>query len=71
MATYHERREMLSKDEVKLLNCPFCGGAGKLYINKESRFGDKYTVICEECGSRTPDLITPEEVIELWNTRKI
>lgn len=62
---------MLNKEEVKLLNCPFCDGAGKLYINKESRFGDKYAVICLSCGSRTADLITPEEAIGVWNTRKI
>lgn len=60
---------MLNKDEVKLLSCPFCGGIGRLYINKESRFGDKYAVICLLCSSRTPDLLTPEEAVELWNTR--
>ena len=60
--------------EIKLLPCPFCGGEVDLYSWSQTPLNYEYGIECRECqmlfqvnryGS------TREDVINLWNTRKL
>lgn len=62
-------------DELKLRNCPFCGGNAKMRI--EAAFGRRSaTVECENCGARcgyveeSINYCATEKVAENWNRRK-
>ena len=61
--------------EIKLLQCPFCGGEAHLFVN------DGVKVICPSCGATSKCLVdsmtargvsgnATEAVIKAWNHRK-
>ena len=50
--------------ELKLLNCPFCGGEAR------NESCGNYWVKCTKCGSRGSVKNTEKEAINQWNTRK-
>ena len=63
-------------DEIRLEDCPYCGGPGLL----EEENGWCWYVMCADCGSQTASFAfrTPEEraeaarkAAELWNMRKV
>lgn len=69
-------------EEVKLLNCPFCGGEASDAISKAYREvgGEReelrttYFVNCVRCGSSNQGLVghsTPELAREHWNRRAV
>lgn len=49
--------------ELKLLNCPFCGGEAR------NESCGNYWVKCAKCGSRGSVKNTEKEAINQWNTR--
>ena len=57
--------------ELKLLNCPFCGGEAELMI-----FNSEYGTVTVGCTNEDCDItmgkafFTDEEAIEHWNRRK-
>ena len=62
--------------QVELIDCPCCGGAGLL----EEEHGWCFYVMCLDCGAQTAsiDYNTPEERLQaaqkaahLWNTCKV
>lgn len=62
--------------ELKLRNCPFCGGKAKLRITSEICHGfdggqvkiDGWKVACQNCGIET-SLENRETAVEKWNRR--
>lgn len=52
----------MTDTQTKLLACPFCGGAARLYI-------DWVTCESEDCGNQTPGYRSGEEAIAAWNRR--
>ena len=63
-------------EELRLEDCPFCGGAGLL----EEENGWCWYVMCVDCGSQTAECgyKTPQERLEaarkvahLWNIGKV
>ena len=61
--------------ELKLLNCPFCGGEARLYGNSKpigTRLKHYQVAVCtnDDCGCRTSPCETVEDAICRWNTRK-
>lgn len=61
-ALQEELEEADGPEEVKLRDCPFCGGIASLY---ESING--WIVDCTACGTATLAHDTKQEVIDLWN----
>ena len=61
--------------ELKLLNCPFCGGEARLYGNSKligTRLKHYQVAVCtnDDCGCRTSPCETVEDAIYKWNRRK-
>lgn len=61
--------------EVKLRNCPCCGGKSRFVVDHEHVNINCETkiygyVMCTECGLEQGELLTESEAIEAWNTRK-
>lgn len=54
--------------EIKLLNCPFCGGEAKVIENNQ--YTDIHSVMCKNCFAESDRYHTQEEAIKQWNTRK-
>jgi Lar family restriction alleviation protein len=54
--------------DIKLLPCPFCGGAPKM---EELGDADSFHVVCEECQMGFHANFTPREAADRWNRRKI
>ena len=57
---------------VKLLPCPFCGGAGVLEAVFPLDGGKFWSVHCRDCralGPFTPANVTEKIAVELWNNR--
>ena len=73
-----EHREM--DEPIKLLPCPFCGGAAELdsrqyYRTFKGEMDDRVCVYCTSCSADmglckkdVPDVI-PEHVADMWNAR--
>ena len=62
------------KLKLKLKQCPFCGENGYgvhlqkiVYANEDFK---RWEVMCEMCGARISEFVTPERAIDAWNTRK-
>lgn len=57
--------------DVKLRECPFCGGKSKLkrFRSKYALFNVAYYVECSVCKVRTTMAFESEEPIESWNCR--
>lgn len=68
-------------NEVKLKNCPFCGGKATIEIKSCNdgycSYHVKY-IICENCGIQTREKVcdgyyhlycSDEEIAEIWNRR--
>jgi Lar family restriction alleviation protein len=59
--------------EVKLLPCPFCGGAEKWppYVSKYMlpEIIEYLTVVCGNCSATCGHCASEEEAIEAWNRR--
>lgn len=66
--------------DIKLRNCPFCGGEAELVggpeewsptFNDPDSGGEPYRVICSECGAEMAGggLFEPEQAAEAWNRR--
>ena len=60
--------------ELKLLNCPFCGGETRLYGNSKpigTRLKHYQVAVCinDDCGCRTSPCETAEDAIYKWNRR--
>lgn len=55
----------------RLKECPFCGGEGKLEINREMG-GTQYQVLCTNCPTTVGRhwFWKKEDAINSWNTRK-
>ena len=55
----------------RLKPCPFCGGEGKLEINREMG-GTQYQVLCTNCPTTVGRhwFWKKEDAINSWNTRK-
>ena len=61
--------------EIKLLNCPFCGGEAELNKNYKVKM---YSVQCKDCKCMTTfqfdfgegEEISKNKAVEIWNTRK-
>lgn len=60
--------------KLKLKQCPFCGKnvygvhlQEIVYANEDFKH---WEVMCEMCGARISELVTPERAIDAWNTRK-
>lgn len=55
----------------RLKKCPFCGGEGKLEINREMG-GTQYYVLCTNCPTTVGRhwFWKKEDAINSWNTRK-
>lgn len=64
--------------ERNLKPCPFCGNPGVKTVllpkDEESRFTDKYMVLCDYreggCGAASGWCCCPEEAVEVWNQRR-
>lgn len=69
--------------EIKLLNCPFCGGEAEFHrtpIKSKGGWCDSIVVRCKECEARTNRVLYNaekhkndseyEESAKAWNTRK-
>lgn len=55
--------------ELKLLNCPFCGGEAR-YMEIKDFFISRF-VTCTKCGIETPrNCLNRKDAIKRWNTRK-
>ena len=54
--------------ELKLLNCPFCGGEAK-YMEIKDFFVSRF-VTCAKCGIETPrNCLNRKDAIKRWNRR--
>ena len=54
--------------ELKLLNCPFCGGKAK-YMEIKDFFVSRF-VTCTKCGIETQrNCLNRKDAIKRWNTR--
>lgn len=56
-------------DNVKLLNCPFCGGKAAWGEGEQKLKYDNEQVYCSVCYAMTPPEMTKAEAAEWWNTR--
>lgn len=61
---------------MKLLNCPFCGGAAEVHLCAELEnecarllFSGRAGVHCTVCHIATIPCASEEEAIEIWNRR--
>lgn len=52
--------------ELKLLNCPFCGGEAVIQKLSDSTLS---FAVCVECRMRTPTLQDGKTAMRVWNTR--
>lgn len=52
-----------------LLPCPFCGGAGGVWITGSKAKYNFAAVTCEECDGRTNYYETEAKAIAAWNRR--
>ena len=65
-------------DEIKLLECPFCGGWAELMIGKDEDEDEYYYCECQECFARTDGIFilaageeqVKKEAAAFWNRRK-
>lgn len=59
----------MTKNEVKLLPCPFCGGADRLCVEhmEGTVLHPAYRVRCDYCGASTR--YTDNDYRTVWNTR--
>lgn len=60
--------EMEYKEELRLLPCPFCGGAPVMADNIETMRSLSYFVRCA-CGTRTVSALSESAAAEIWNRR--
>ena len=49
---------------IKIENCPFCGGKSKVYA-----YLGKYYAKCIKCKTYSAPYDTPEQAAAAWNTR--
>lgn len=61
--------------EVKIRNCPCCGGKSRFVVDHEHVNVNCETeiygyVMCTECGLEQGELLAENEAIQAWNTRK-
>lgn len=61
-----------TKGKYILIGCPFCEGIGgdqgvflQTYIDEEG--STWYYIECLDCGAKTGEYATPEQVINIWN----
>ena len=58
---------------TEMVNCPFCGKAGKIYKKTDKFMPDKYYPTCNtrHCVGRNRSVYfrTEEEAVEAWNSR--
>jgi Lar family restriction alleviation protein len=59
---------MTDNPTIKLLPCPFCGGAPKM---DELGDADSYHVVCEECQMGFHANFKPQDAADRWNRRAI
>ena len=52
--------------EIKIRNCPFCGGSSRVKID---RYYLGYRVQCDTCAACTALYDTENGAIRAWNTR--
>ena len=57
--------------EIKLKNCPFCGGEAYFSTNDadDADDGIKFRVMCHECGITTKLYDSAKCAIRVWNKR--
>lgn len=55
--------------ELKLLNCPFCGGEAKIATYDWGNSVKEYWIYCNPCDCASGRYHSKEEVINAWNTR--
>lgn len=53
--------------ELKLLNCPFCGGEAVIQKLSDSTLS---FAVCVDCRMITPTLQDGKTAMRVWNTRK-
>ncbi|MBR5941562.1 MAG: Lar family restriction alleviation protein [Neisseriaceae bacterium] len=51
-------------NDVKLNNCPFCGGKAKIHL-----YLSKYYANCKKCKTFSAPYDTAEQAAAAWNTR--
>lgn len=51
-------------NDVKLENCPFCGGKAKIHL-----YLSKYYANCKKCKTFSAPYDTAEQAAAAWNTR--
>ena len=58
-------------EELKLLQCPFCGSCNLNVFITEHRFKDNH-IVCEECGGKMQIAMEygEEEIYKRWNRRE-
>lgn len=58
--------------DIKLKECPFCGGEAKIIKQGHREYAPTYYVRCTTifCRIATPHYKKEAEVIRIWNTRK-
>ena len=55
--------------ELKLRNCPFCGGSASYAYFVRSRNSTQQFVVCNDCGAESKLCDSREEAAEAWNAR--
>lgn len=60
----------MDREEIKLKQCPFCGG-DEIYPFIESYAGGGVAYVqCNDCHGSVSSVLGEKEAIELWNTRQ-
>lgn len=59
-------------EEIKLMECPFCGGSARIrdvVCKKDGR--QIYEAVCKKCRSKTRTFYSPDKAAMVWNGRVI